>query len=51
MTTGEWLAITIGLLFVLFFIGVFVPQMLRRPSTKAFRAWIKNVIDALFRIG
>ena len=51
MTTGQWLAITIALLFVLFFTVVFVRQMLRRPSMKEFRTWIKNVVDALFGIG
>ncbi len=51
MITGQWLAITIALLFVLFLTVVFVRQMLRRPSMKEFRTWIKNVVDALFGIG
>jgi hypothetical protein len=47
MSLVEWLAITIALLFVLYFTVAFV----RRPSFKGFRTWMKNVIDALFGIG
>jgi hypothetical protein len=51
MSLGQWLAITIALLFVLYFTVIFIRHMVRRPSMKDLGTWIKNVMDSIFGIG